>query len=38
LVSVSSVPNAALYFEANGQLFTDGILHDRELLQDATVQ
>jgi hypothetical protein len=26
-----------LYFEANGQVFTDGILHDRPLLEDGAV-
>jgi len=26
-----------LYFQASGQLFTDGILHDCQLLEDATV-
>jgi len=26
-----------LYFEAGGQLFTDGILHDRQLVEDAAV-
>ena len=27
-----------LYFEAGGQLFTDGILHDRQLLEDGAVR
>jgi len=26
-----------LYFEASGQLFTDGILHDRQLVEDGAV-
>jgi len=26
-----------LYFEAHGQLFTDGILHDRQLVEDGAV-
>jgi len=40
--SVSPRPDARrvqlrLYFEASGQLFTDGILHDRQLLEDGAV-
>jgi hypothetical protein len=27
-----------LYFEASGQLFTDGILHDRHLVEDGGVR
>ena len=27
-----------LYFEASGQLFTDSILHDRQLVEDGAVQ
>ena len=40
--SVSRKPDARrvqlrLYFEASGQLFTDGILHDRQLVEDGVV-
>jgi len=40
--SVSPRPDARrmqlrLYFEASGQLFTDGILHDRQLVEDGAV-
>jgi hypothetical protein len=40
--SASSRPDARrvqlrLYFEASGQLFTDGILHDRQLVEDGAV-
>jgi hypothetical protein len=41
--SVSPRPDARrvqvrLYFEAGGQLFTDGILHDRQLVEDGAVR
>jgi hypothetical protein len=41
--SVSLLPDARrmqlrLYFEASGQLFTDGILHDRQVVEDGAVR